>query len=157
MHNIERLENRQLFAADPMFTLTSKGTLIVEGSGGDDQISATLVGGHTKVGLLYVMISSNLGGKNEYFTVFHETKVSYPKVKRIVIDGGDGNDTIDINSNQITKPVTLLGGNGDDKITFDTGGGVYADGGAGDDTIGNRAPTLIALGAKTKNHDVLSD
>jgi RTX calcium-binding nonapeptide repeat (4 copies) len=156
MHNVERLENRQLFAALPSFSFTSKGTLIIQGSDGDDTITVNLAHGRPSGGF-YALVTPSPKTANPALHIFQEIRADFSKTKRIMIDGGDGNDKIDINgvgSNLITQPVTILGGNGDDTIGGSTGGPILADGEAGNDTISFNTTYLYVGG--TRNRDSLN-
>lgn len=57
----------------------------------------------------------------------------YQKVKLVVIDGGDGNDTIDLTG--IKAPGQLKGGAGDDTLIGSDGGNNFLIGGLGNDTL----------------------
>lgn len=73
------------------------------------------------------------------------------QVERIVVDGGEGNDTISIASD-LTLPVEIRGGAGND--TLEAGGGpATLLGGAGDDTL--KATTHGALLDGGVGHDTL--
>ena len=56
------------------------------------------------------------------------------KVKRIVFDGGDGNDAVSIHPQLGRIPARLIGGNGDDRLSGGTGDDTI-DGGAGRDQL----------------------
>src|SRR5215212_4641375 len=45
MHMVESLEQRRLFSSDPIFELTSKGTLIVHGTADNDAVIGRLLQG----------------------------------------------------------------------------------------------------------------
>jgi Ca2+-binding RTX toxin-like protein len=65
---------------------------------------------------------------------------------RIVVYGGDGNDTIQV-AGGLTNPTELYGGNGDDQIKGDNGNNIIV-GGAGNDVLvgGNNRDVLIGGG-----------
>src|SRR4051812_44350528 len=122
---IEALELRQMLAAD-FASLTSKGTLIVTGTGKPNTISVDYVGAKVVA------------------TLDRQTKM-FPKslVKRFNLSGVGGDDRIIV---KIAKPATLIGGSGDDTLAGnDANDSLEGDGGndslysaAGDDLlIGN--------------------
>jgi Ca2+-binding RTX toxin-like protein len=74
-------------------------------------------------------------------------------VKRLDINGGEGDDTIQINGREIDKPAVIHGDAGNDRIFWSSSGPVLADGGDGNDMVGNGI-TINAL--TNKNRDVLN-
>lgn len=84
--------------------------------------------------------------------------VNYTGIENVIVDGGDGSDTI-------TDPgenTTILGGNGDDTIIIDGtfGNGVVIDGGEGSDDyvvlFGNLAGPVIVADSGTTGTDSLT-
>jgi Ca2+-binding RTX toxin-like protein len=149
MNIIETLEPRRLFDGDQFFTLTSKGTLIVTGTSGNDAISVDL---HTKT-QVHVLIAPKDSGAFASLSIYHSMQGNLATIKRFVIDGADGNDIISFSIGaQVIRPVTLLGGAGDDRLSYGTGGPVFADGGDGNDIVGGGPSIRIT---SKKNRDVL--
>src|SRR4051812_7518011 len=95
MNHFQSLESRRLCSADPSFALTSKGTLIVTGSDADDAIKVDLVHGQPSGGVRAVI--SNITKSVNDIIIYHNTRADFRLVKRISIDGGAGNDQIEIN------------------------------------------------------------
>jgi len=103
----ESLERRALLSATFTF---DKGVLTIQGTPGNENLYVTIGAGR--------MLNVLDGGRQV---------ASRPaaEVKRIVFDGGDGNDALSIHPQLGRIPARLIGGNGDDRLS----------GGAGDDTI----------------------
>ncbi len=118
---LESLETRRLFSTlTPITQVTSKGTLIIHGTTGDDSIDVFLIHGRKEDGIGITLQISN--GSN---TNTAETRVKFNTVKRILIDAGAGDDKITLigplasdpsgNAGQATPlpiPATVLGGRG---------------------------------------------
>jgi hypothetical protein len=114
---IESLESRLV----PTTASLSGGTLAVTGSNSADTISVVLANGRISV----------TGVKIQYSGQSYAS-VGVSSVTKVYVDGRGGDDVIDIST--ITKPATIIGGDGNDSIT----GGLGANsifGRAGDDTI----------------------
>jgi hypothetical protein len=133
---LESLETRQLLS----LPVLAGGTLMVNGTSGDDQIviSRDPVG----VGVLRVAVNKSINSVDEY------------QVKKITINGLAGNDNILIDQSlgRIAIPVYEVGGLGNDTLTGGyandllqggpgndelrgNAGKDYLDGGAGNDTV----------------------
>jgi Ca2+-binding RTX toxin-like protein len=122
---IERMESRRLFVATAPFGVTGTGTLIVQGTAGDDAIVVTSDGAKVTVTI------NGLTG-------------SFQDVARIRLEGAAGADSIRF-AGTLNVPVTLLGGRGDDDLVG-AGRHVTLSGGAGNDTLtaqGQRGVTMI--------------
>lgn len=92
-----------------------KGLVIVRGSSGDDSIRVSVRGGRLVVYL------------NETFYTFTRTSS-----RRVMVHGGDGNDTIIVSS--AVPNMQVFGGGGDDTLRGSPGFD-WLDGGAGNDTL----------------------
>jgi len=150
MPTVQRLENRRLFSGDP-FTVTSKRTLQIEGTAGDDAIHVQLKGNKRAYGFLATFGAAE--GNSQPTSVTYTFNGKFYAVKRIYVDGHDGDDQIFIDGGpEMTRPVTVLGGPGDDVIDCDNAGAAYINGGAGDDKIG---PQFHLAVASSRNKDVL--
>ncbi|HEX3357647.1 MAG TPA: calcium-binding protein [Tepidisphaeraceae bacterium] len=103
LFRVELLEMRALLAG--FTSLTSKGTLIVSGTSGDDRIEVSING---------TSVDAVLNGNPES----HDLS----SVRRVRVEGLDGNDSIMVVG---ALRSTLLGGDGNDSLI----------GGAGDDTL----------------------
>lgn len=114
-------------------TLQADGTLVLTGGGGDDVLT------FSRAGSRYVA-SVTLRDEDGNVVVTEARVFDQGVVKRLVVNGGDGNDLL---SNLTDVPCTIRGGPGNDVIY----GGSAADslvggdgtdvvfGGAGDDTL----------------------
>jgi hypothetical protein len=92
--------------------VTKTGTLVVKGTAAADSISVIRDGKWIK-----------------YTTGDNTTRlIEQSKVKRVLVEGGSGDDRIFID-NELVKPCTVVGGNGDDRI--DGNWGATLIGGAG--------------------------
>jgi uncharacterized secreted protein with C-terminal beta-propeller domain len=69
------------------------------------------------------------------------------RLRRIVINGGKGDDTITVESHGQTLPVTLNGGDGNDTLTGGDGNDLLS-GGDGDDTLDGAAGNDAVAGGK---------
>jgi Ca2+-binding RTX toxin-like protein len=110
----ERLERRALLADFALLSPT--GTLLVNGTGGDDQISVAAS-----------------GAGDQIVATLNSGTLQFPaaSVKRIYIDSGAGHDVV---TNFVKLRSTILGGDGNDRLI----GGRFSDsidGGGGDDFI----------------------
>src|SRR4051812_40836188 len=142
---IESLESRTLFGVDPTFTLTAKGTLVAQGTGGKDKITITLLHNKAKDGFIATL-------KNNTGT--HEQRFLFKAVKRIYVDAGGKNDSVFIGgSTEQTRPSTVLGGAGNDTINYLCTGAIFASGGSGDDVVGL---TAIVNVTSQRNRDVIN-
>jgi len=141
--NIESLE-RRLFLTGVYTTydaVTKKVTVTTAGLGiSNDTIVMSVSGGGT--------FSVSVGGVADYSN-------SFANILSISVDGGSGNDSINLGAttNPITVPTTINGGNGDDTITSGAGPDqIY--GGNGNDSIdGGLGADSISGGA---NNDTVS-
>ena len=121
----EALEERRLLSG---VSLSRGGTLYIEGSRADDQISVTRDAADKSV------VRVTVNGEDNTFR--------YGRVKRIVVSAGRGDDLCVVNK-KIVKPALIQGGMGDDSIYGGGGddsllghdGDDSCNGGAGDDSI----------------------
>lgn len=128
---IENLENRTLFAAASLpFELTWKGTLVVQGTMGNDEITMSL--GSSRA----VNVSMNL-----------LQGFSFEGVKRIRVEGAAGNDRIRAIGLDAT-PATLLGGAGNDRLTASGKHVVLSGGDGNDDLFGSGVMGITYHGGK---------
>ena len=113
---VERLEQRQLLSAS-----LDDGLLTITGTDGNDRVS--IMKG-AKGNLLQV----TLNGQKSTFKKFD--------VKRVLIDGMDGNDSLQVweAGMSFNVPVTIRGGDGNDTLSGASGKDVL-EGGAGDDLL----------------------
>lgn len=119
---VERLEGRRMLSASAGPVLSHGGELRVEGTGGNDQI----------------VVSLDAKDKSKIDVSFNGVTSSFPaaSVRRIRIDGRDGNDNIrtDESNGTISIPARLSGGAGDDTLAGGSGDD-RLDGGAGNDVL----------------------
>lgn len=109
-HSVEALENRRLMSASGLsdhLSLTKTGTLLVQGTGHADRIA---INRRASV----VAISFD-GGKS------YVASTKYARVKRVVVEGGAGDDTLTL-TGSYGRPATLVGGAGNDQLIDDTRG-----------------------------------
>jgi Ca2+-binding RTX toxin-like protein len=128
---IEPLENRLLLST----VLSATGQLTITGTPGDDRISLT----RTLKGQLVVTekTTAKKPGNSGTVGTVETTNFSLASVKSIVVNAGDGNDSVSVAGGwkyTLAIPSTINGQGGNDSLT----GGDAADvlrGGAGDDLI----------------------
>jgi RTX calcium-binding nonapeptide repeat (4 copies) len=141
---IEPLESRQLFSTVPVISLTSKGTFSVVGTSSADKISFAFVNDDPKQGLLATVKTKNKT---------HKLLEPLASVKRIYIDAGGGNDSVFVGgSSNLTKPVTMLGGSGNDILNYSATGPILAVGGSGNDVVG--ADAILPI-TSSKNSEII--
>lgn len=130
---LEPLEPRALFAdvAIDMPTITSRGTLIVTGTGGDDRISITV-----RNNKLRVIV------KTATSAVLLDQRYSFSTFKRLAVVSGDGNDLIQV-SPAYTRSLAVDAGAGND-VVFEGAGAAVLDGGAGNDVLGRPGDDAFA-------------
>ena len=137
---IETFESRVLFSANPLGTAAlNGGTLLVSGTRQSDEIRLTV--NSTDATRLDVAIN---GAAPVTFALADITA-------GVRIDGGNGNDTLYVDS-AVSVPAVLIGGNGKDVLSggsgddrLDGGNGIdHLSGGGGADTLlgGNGADVL---------------
>jgi uncharacterized delta-60 repeat protein len=102
-------------SSDPI-QLSSKGTLIVTGTSGNDTINVTTSGGN---------ITATLNGVGKSFAA--------ASVLQLMLNGQDGNDTITV-SNAVPTQAQINGGAGNDTITGGSGN-TTMNGAEGDDSL----------------------
>ncbi|HEX8914414.1 MAG TPA: hypothetical protein VF796_18850 [Humisphaera sp.] len=107
---IENLEERRHLSASLL-----NGTLTVGGTTGNDTITITSASGK---------LTAKVNAETRSFTL--------TAVKKIVVNAGKGNDTVNIAAS-VTKPAVINGSDGNDKLTGG-GGSDVINGGAGNDT-----------------------
>lgn len=99
---IETLEDRKLFAVGPTATLAS-GVLTIEGTTGDDYVFiAESRDGQT------LTVSTGVKGDSESRA---KTTFNVADVTSIVVNGGDGNDTIRT-ARKVNLPMAIAGARG---------------------------------------------
>jgi len=141
---IESLEPRRLLAADPTFELSPKGTLVVHGSSKSDSIEVSLLHGKAADGFRAIL--DNKAGS-------HEARFKFKSVKRIYIEAAGGDDSIFVGGGtEQTRPATVLGGAGNDKINHAFNASIFASGGSGNDVVG--ATAVISV-TSTRDRDVI--
>ncbi len=135
---VECLEDRTLPAAQ-MTARLSGGVLRIDGTNQPDRILVRQI--NNRISVEHLTIAREGGGKS--------ANVSASAVKKIVIHGFAGNDTIDLNSGgqpgeqPLTIPAVVWGGEGNDGIW----------GGAGNDSLHGEAGDDVLHGGK--GHDLL--
>ncbi len=131
----------------PTVSLSGSGTLLITGSTVADSVTLQLVHDDPTKGF----IGTVTGGSTK--TTINIRR-SFASVKRIYIDAGGGNDSVFIGSGQsMTRPVTILGGSGNDTINYRAVGPILASGGAGNDVVG--ADAIISVNS-SRNRDVIN-
>lgn len=164
---LESLENRRLFSTYTPDHVTSTGTLMIQGTPGNDNIDIVLVRG-SKQDSLAITIQIPASGGSRFITL--QTQVRFNTVKRILIDAGAGDDKITLSGPMasipattpggdptfLPIPATVLGGAGDDSIMHDALGPLFASGGAGNDFISAESSAIIPV-SSSKNSQVLDD
>jgi uncharacterized delta-60 repeat protein len=121
----------QLLLEDGSATLSSNGTLIINGRAQHDNIRAFLHNGKLKV---------TLNGESRNFTL--------KKVKRIQINGGGGADTL---TNQTPIRATLAGGSGNDRLYGGDADELLV-GNGGNDRIAGGAGKDVLVGGAGRDH-----
>jgi hypothetical protein len=104
--------------------VTKTGTLVVKGTAADNSISVIRDG-------KWIKYNTGDGGIRI---------VDQSKVKRVLVEGGSGDDRIFID-NELLKACTVVGGNGDDRIDGNFGATLI--GGAGNDRLFLHPPTVF--------------
>ena len=147
VNSIEQLERRVLMStgltvyttgtlalAQNPFTLTSKGTLLVQGTDNADRITV-----YAKASGAGTIVVQNRGDTSPFSIEYRFTP---SQVKRIRIDGGGRNDILRVDGN-LDTPATLSGGSGNDAIYGGPLGGQVLLGNDGDDYIEAVHPTAV--------------
>ncbi|HEX3358119.1 MAG TPA: hypothetical protein VHS31_14195 [Tepidisphaeraceae bacterium] len=144
MNTIEPLESRQLFSTVPVISLTSKATFSVQGTSSADKISFAFVNDDPKQGLL-----ATVKTKGKTYKLLEPLAA----VKRIYVDAGGKNDSIFVGgSSKLTRPVTILGGSGNDIINYSATGPILAVGGSGNDVVG--ADAILPI-TSSRNSEIM--
>ena len=142
MQTVESLESRRLLSA-PTVTVTSKGTLIVAGTTGADQVTITRTNTDDPNSALEISVTS---GASKTPLHVHE-KVS--AFQRISIDLGAGADSVTFDiPGKLKQPTTILGGAGDDTLEAVLPGRATISGGDGNDALFSQTTTINATAAK---------
>ena len=125
------------------FTVTSNGTLLVQGTDNADRITvyAKASGGGT-------IVVEKRGDPASFSVAYRFTPA---QVKRIRVDGGSRNDILRIDGN-LDTPITLLGGGGNDAIYGSPTGAETIFGNDGDDYIEAAHPTAVTFVSGTSNN-----
>lgn len=135
MH-IELLETRLQLSA----TLSPAGLLTITGTPGDDKVSMTRTQPtKTKPALLVVTekITTKKPDGSGTLATLETTNFTLANVKTILINAGDGNDSISVAGGTkytLAIPATVNGGAGNDSLTGGDAGDLL-NGGTGDDLI----------------------
>lgn len=136
MMQIEPLEHRLLLSA----TLSSAGLLIITGTPGDDRISMIRVkAGKTKPAQLIITektTAPKANGSGTLATV-ETINLTLSAVKSILINAGDGNDSVSVAGGRtyhVAIPSTINGEGGNDSLTGGDANDILS-GGAGDDLL----------------------
>jgi Ca2+-binding RTX toxin-like protein len=133
----ENLEQRRLLAAS-IVNPGPDGILTIDGDGSANTIDVSVSGND-----VVVVID---GGAPQAFDL--PPTFDDGEYHHIVVNGGDGNDTITLTPDVFSGPgdtgITLNGGDGDDEITAGNGDDTIT-GGAGDDTLhgGNGNDSMV--------------
>jgi Ca2+-binding RTX toxin-like protein len=133
---IDLLEPRALLTA----TLSPAGLLTITGTPAADKISMTRTQ-PTKTKPAYLVVSEKIvtpkpGGAGQLTTI-DTTNFLLAGVKTILVNAGDGNDSVSVAGGtkyKLALPATLNGGNGNDSLTGGQAGDLIH-GNAGDDLI----------------------
>ena len=112
----EKLENRQMFA---MTSILSSGVLTITGTTGHDSLYVSY------------QLAGNKINVNDYSTTKQFDGLA---VKKIVVIGKEGNDSLWVNSNVGKIPTSIDGGAGDDRLYTPEGNDTLV-GGAGLDVL----------------------
>lgn len=126
----EPLETRRLLAAEPVISITSRGTLLVEGTDAGERIDVSVRGTSVRV-----LISQ---GRNESADVRFPLAV----IKRLALNAGAGNDTIQV-SPGFQRPAVIAGGTGNDFL-FQGSGETVLMGERGNDIVGRPGEQLTS-------------
>jgi hypothetical protein len=149
MSFIHPLETRVLFAADPIFEMTGRGTLVVHGTDDSDVILVDAMHGNPLAGIIVTVTPESVTG------LVHSYRIPFRSVKRFRIEGGDGGDTIDYRlGDSVYRPVTILGQAGNDTLAFFSSGPTLADGGDGDDFIGNTTQATFDIDSRPNRKNI---
>jgi hypothetical protein len=129
---VEELKQRVLPSASPV-TLSASGQLLIHGTAGDDTVS----------------ISVNPHAKSRLQVVYDGQQYTFGarRVKKIVFDGGAGNDSF---TNNTAIRSVADGGPGKDTLVGGTGNDTLM-GGAGDDTLLGRGGNDLLEGGTGKD------
>src|SRR5688572_26284164 len=128
MHNVEMLEGRRLMSTAP-FGVTPEGTLLVQGTDGDDAIVVTSSGSTFTVGINVL--------QGFVFT----------GVTRVQLEGSAGNDQI-VYRGDADVPVELLGGGGRDTLHGDGPHVTLSGGDANDDLFAEGSAGMFLVGGR---------
>ncbi|HEX3358120.1 MAG TPA: hypothetical protein VHS31_14200 [Tepidisphaeraceae bacterium] len=151
---MEFLESRRLLSANPLFQVTSKGTLIIHGTPGADEIRVFTVHNTRARGIDAVV--GPAGSEANLQDQLIQFRARFHTVKRLWIDAGGGDDRIDIDAiSDVPRPATVLGGAGDDAIAPSKLGPLLAIGGAGNDNLFTQQAFVSVFGVK--NRAILDD
>jgi hypothetical protein len=103
LYGFEVLEDRLLMAAS-----VKKGTLTFTGTGGDDLINVIGAGG----GSVQVTMDLNADGD----ILDPDEDVTFNDIRRVVVESGEGNDTVVVNGLSLSKHMTINTGGGNDDV-----------------------------------------
>jgi Ca2+-binding RTX toxin-like protein len=128
MSSIESLEPRRLMAAT--VSLTSRGTLLVEGTEANDNVAITA---HGKFYDVQIVTGFTLGEDGRTTFTSETERFAAKDVRRIYADLGVNNDRIGLGIG-VDKPTVLLGGPGEDILQTRNTRSILS-GGDGDDLL----------------------
>ncbi len=153
MRMTELLEQRRLLAADVF--VTGRGTLIVNGDEADNRVEIEFNDDRDTIrAAVYPVDSSDDDDDDDALA---SGEFDYNDVSRIGIFLFGGNDVAILNADGFDgyqRHVTIMGMDGDDRLSGDTNGPLLIDGGSGVDRLGE--PAVLDYGGLRKNRDVLN-
>src|SRR5436190_293989 len=136
MAAIEALEPRLQLTA----VLAASGLLTITATAADDKVSMTRTQ-PTKTKPAYLVVSEKIVTKKPdgtgTLTTIDTTRFPLAGVKSILVNAGDGNDSVSVAGGtkyRLAIPATLNGGNGNDSLTGGEAGDLL-NGNAGDDLL----------------------
>jgi Ca2+-binding RTX toxin-like protein len=132
MRMCESLEKRVLLTLTTPWNVTSKGTLVVQGTSVD--VGADIIHLVAKDGKVAIHWNKLLG--------FRATRV-----KRIYVDLGSGDDKVHVDTVP-TMPVTILGGNGNDRLSAANGPATLVGGNGHDVLLGSGEVGMDFVGGR---------
>lgn len=131
MINLQSLEPRLCYAANPMAVDLMNGILTVTGTNKSDSIT---IDWGSEDGSTVNVVTTTVGPNSNKKAALASQTYSFPSssIQSIHVDAGNGHDTINVSA--MTFSATLIGGNGKDTIMGSQAGG-YINGGNGADFI----------------------
>ena len=140
-----------IFSADAVGVhVTRSGTLMIQGTGRKDSISLSTI--KPSRGAIYWVTAPDGALNNTVPTIYITTKTGgvvthtgidgSVNVKRVYIEGGSGNDDIEIGSDVKLKAI-IIGGNGDDLLIGGPLGDTISGGAGNDDILASYIPAVF--------------